>query len=288
MSWIPSLAKRHLAAHKGDFGRIGIVAGSKGMLGAALMSAKAAMRSGAGVVYLLTIESAVDAINAAIPEIVVVPLLETDGALGVSCLGEIWQAKDEYGFSAMGVGPGLGRRDDTQQLIRDLLPMVCGRDCPVILDADGLYPHDAHRLESYPKGTVVVTPHSGEFEHVFGFGSADSSARLATAEKAAELCKQVVVLKGAGTVVAQVGELSYVNSTGNPGMATAGAGDVLLGMTTAFCGHGMSPMESAKTAVYLHGKAGDFAAAELGEYSAMATDIIERIPNAILGVSQSS
>ncbi|MDA1353592.1 MAG: NAD(P)H-hydrate dehydratase [bacterium] len=288
MSWIPNLVNRATDAHKGDFGRIGILAGSKGMLGAAIMSAKAAMRCGAGVVYLLTIESAATEINIALPELIVVPLPETDGAIGVSALPAIWNAKDNYHFSAMGIGPGMGRTADTQQLIREVIPMVGGVDCPIVLDAEGLFAHDSQRLAEYPKGSVVVTPHAGEFLKLFGSHPMDPETRLSQAESAADACKQIVVLKGAKSLVCSWGEDSYVNTTGNPGMATGGAGDVLMGMITAFCGQGYSAFESAKMGVYLHGLAGDMAAHGLGEHSVMATDIIDRISLAIQSLEPKS
>ena len=281
MSWTPNFPKRSLNSHKGDFGRVGIVAGSAGMIGAAIMSAKAALRSGAGVVYLLTIESAAPFIASELPEVVVVPCPETDGALGISSLGTILEAVERFRFTALGIGPGLGRLLSTQQMVQDLVPMVVSESCPVVIDADGLMAHDASRLEAYPSKTVVLTPHLGEFDHVFKMRPTTESARMADAETASSLSKQVVVLKGANTVVAPYKEPLYVNKTGNPGMATAGSGDVLLGVVSAFCGQGMDTVSASKSAVYVHGLAGDIAAQELGEYSLMATDIIDAIPKSI-------
>lgn len=260
------IMRRDRDAHKGSYGHVLLIGGSKGFTGAIAMAAGAALRSGAGLVSVLTPEEVYPIVaQAAGPEVMVHAFPDL-GNLTVD-FSKHWKK-----VTAVLVGPGIGRSDETRELVEHLLK-TC--EVPLVLDADALCV--SPRQIAAAKCPVVLTPHPGEFERLFGAPVTD---RWNQARDAADQTGKTVVLKGAGTVVAEPGELLAVNMTGNPGMATGGSGDVLAGMITAFPGQGMDPREAATTAVYLHGLAGDIAAEMLTQEALIATDIIEALPEA--------
>ncbi|MFA4905442.1 MAG: NAD(P)H-hydrate dehydratase [Candidatus Margulisiibacteriota bacterium] len=259
------LPKRKPNTHKGDYGKVFILAGSEGMLGAAILCSRGALRVGAGLVYLEVPEKSKEAVNLATPEVV---MATRDTAL--KC-------------SALAVGPGLGWR---RTAARDLLFKLNDDriTCPVVLDADGLmaFVNDIGSLQKLNLN-LILTPHPGEMGRLLNRRSEEiQKNREKVAGEAAKLFNCVVVLKGNRTLIADNTGKIATNETGNPGMATAGMGDVLTGMIAGLAGQGWSPFEAAVTGVHLHGLAGDLAAKEKGEYGMIASDLVEMIPAAIL------
>ncbi len=254
------LPRRERDSHKGTYGHVLLIGGSKGFTGAIAMAARAALRSGAGLVSVLTPEEVYPVVAlAAGPEVMVLPYPRTT-------------LPDLARFSAVLAGPGLGRSDETRILTESLLA-TC--EVPLVLDADALCVSPEKIANA--KGPVVLTPHPGEFERLFGEPVTD---RWAQAIEAALATGQTIILKGAGTVVAEPEHKLAVNLTGNSGMATGGSGDVLAGLLTGFLGQGMETFDAAMTAVYLHGIAGDIAAYDYTQSALIASDIIEALPDA--------
>lgn len=279
----PFVAPRLPSAHKGDFGHLLVVAGSRGKTGAAALAGQAALRSGAGLVTVATAESALPTVAATMAELMTEPLAETDtgsisaGAFDYDRFRKIAESKD-----VLALGPGLSQHPETVGFVRRVV-----RDFrqPMVLDADAL-----NALAGTPEALdgrgrkLVVTPHPGEMARLTGLSTADVQARrVETARALARAHSLYVVLKGRRTLVAEPGGQVYVNPTGNPGMATAGTGDVLTGIIAGFMAQFADrPLESVlSAAVYLHGLAGDLAAAEMGEMPLAAGDLIHAFPRAI-------
>ncbi len=256
--------------HKGNHGHVLLIGGSIGFTGSIAMAARAALRSGAGLVSVLTPEKVYPIVaQAAGPEIMVHPFSAT--ALQHSAS----RSEDDLILSllkkcdALCVGPGLGHHPEfIEQLLKDC-------SVPLILDADALCV--APEKIGSAKCPMVLTPHPGEFERLFGAPVTD---RWAQTRAAADQTGKTIVLKGAGTVVAAPNYKMGVNMSGNPGMATGGSGDVLAGIISALLGRGMKPFEAAITGVHLHGLAGDIAAEDMTQEAMIATDIIRSLPDA--------
>jgi len=264
----PLLQKRKKFDHKGTFGHALIIAGSYGKAGAATLAAGAALRTGSGLVTVHTPASAVLALQAALPEAMVSPDPGT---------GNITVLPDLDPYDAAGIGPGLGTDPDTAAVLRTLLETSA---IPLVLDADALNIMAQHRelLELLPPGTVL-TPHPGEFRRLARTENTDY--RLMEDQIAfAARYKCIVVLKGAHTSVAVPEGEVYFNSTGNPGMATGGSGDVLTGMIASLLAQGYDPADAAVAGVYLHGLAGDVALRIHSEESIIAGDILMNIGRA--------
>lgn len=275
--------KRAADSHKGTYGTLLTVCGSYGMAGAALLSAKAALRSGVGLVACATPRSAYDVIASAVPEAVFVPLPETDGKLNgeAPLVLRKWQKKAD----ALLVGCGLGQSDTVTQ---GVIALLSETTLPVILDADGINTIAVHTIEretdTFP---LILTPHPAEMARLLGCSVEKvQQDREQAAVQAARQYKAIAVLKGHRTVVADQNGVLYVNETGNPGMATAGSGDVLAGMIGAFAAQGMTPAQAAICGVYLHGLAGDRAAARLSQQALLASDLIDALPELFLQLEQ--
>lgn len=281
---LPSqLLQRNPNTHKGDFGHIFILAGSVGFSGAAVLCSEAALRSGAGLVTLGIPKSLNNAIIKIKPkEVMTLPLPETrQGTLGLGGYKKIRDFITQ--IDVLAIGPGLSQNKPTQVLVRKIISKT---DKPMIIDADGLNalvgysnilrtPGPGHRDQ-------ILTPHPGEMARLLGINvKRVQGKRKEIAQDFAKGHKLTVVLKGHNTIVADYKGNLYINKTGNPGMATAGSGDVLTGMIGAFLGQGLNAFDAAKYAVYLHGLAGDLAAKEKTQLSLIASDIIEKIPEAI-------
>ncbi|OPX24417.1 MAG: NAD(P)H-hydrate dehydratase [Planctomycetales bacterium 4484_123] len=280
----PLLPARRRQGHKGDFGRVLVVGGSRGMIGAPALAANAALRGGAGLVTVAVPEPVQLAVASLCPCATSVPLpCVQSGRLAQRAVREVLtsaQAAD-----VLAVGPGMGVSPPAAAVVRAVL----GQSKSVVLDADGL--NNLRSLEGWPvlrQCPLVLTPHPGEFARLTGKAVCDIQAdrQRAAVAAAAEWtgagqaeAALVVVLKGAGTVVTD-GKRVFVNGTGNPGMATGGSGDVLTGLVAALMGQGMEPFEAACLGVHVHGLAGDLAAERLGEISVMATDLIDHLPAA--------
>ncbi len=268
--------------HKGDYGHALIVAGAVGKSGAAVLASWAALRVGAGLVTLATPEPVLPMVAAHTPEIMTEPLPATaSGSIALRSLeGGRFDAILK-GKRALGIGPGLGTQDETQEFVRTL---VRKRGVPIILDADGLnaFAGRASELKS-TGGMLALTPHPGEMARLVGCTIPEVQARrVEVARKAAADWNAYVVLKGHETVIAAPDGSAYVNSTGNPGMGTGGTGDVLTGMLAGLTAqYGTDDWQRLLAfGVYLHGLAGDLAYAESGEAPLMATDLIQFIPRA--------
>ena len=264
------LPDRNPIAHKGDFGKILLLCGSKGYTGAAALAAMGALRTGAGLVYLGVPESiyAIEAIK--LDEPVVFPLADEGGMLSDRSIGDI---KGRLGtMDAVLVGPGIGRSPGTRAVVTAVLESYQG---PVVLDADGINVLSGHRDvlrgRKYP---TILTPHDKEFRRIGGDLSID---RIQAAESFAREMGVVLLLKGHETIITN-GQQTYVNGTGNPGMAVGGCGDVLSGMIVSLLGQGIEPLEAAAAAAWLHGKAGDVCAQELGQYGMLPTDMLRALP----------
>lgn len=250
-------------SHKGTYGHLLLIGGSIGYTGSICMAARAALRSGAGLVSILTPEAVYPIVaSSAGPEVMVHPVPDLEKIPDL--FSTHWNHVD-----TVLIGPGFPQKPE---LIEQLLAACT---VPIVLDAGAL----CVEPESIARANVpvIITPHPGEFERMFGQPVTD---RWAQAQAASDLLKQTVVLKGAGTVVAHPDHKPGINMTGNPGMATGGSGDVLAGIIAAFLGREMSPFTAATTGVYLHGLAGDIAASGLTQESLVATDIIEALPDA--------
>ncbi|MFH0941380.1 MAG: NAD(P)H-hydrate dehydratase [Candidatus Omnitrophota bacterium] len=277
------LFNRESFAHKGDFGHVFILAGSECLMGAACLCSQSAMRSGAGLVTLGIPRSLHSIASLKLTEVMTLPLPETrQAALGEKALSKIKAFLKKADCLLM--GPGLSRQADTQRLIRRVLALC---DKPVCLDADALIALAGH-LDTLKriKNTAVLTPHPGEMAYLLGIPVKEvQNNRKKVAKEFALRYNTILVLKGHQTIVASPDGMAYINNTGNPGMATAGSGDVLAGMLAAFLGQGMPPYQAACSAVYVHGLAGDLAVRDKTEVSLIASDIIEYLPKAFKKLS---
>lgn len=266
-AWLP---ERDPWGHKGDFGKLLLLCGSVGYTGAAALAARAAVRSGAGLVFL-GVPEPIYAIEAGkLDEPVVFPLAAEGGCLSPAAIPEIVRRLPDC--DACLVGPGLGRTPGTRAVVEAVLREA---RCPVVLDADGLNVLEGH-LE--PLGArrfpTVLTPHDGEFRRL---GGAVGPNRMTSAAALARNLGAVVLLKGHRTVVTD-GTRGYENHTGNPGMATGGSGDVLAGLLVSLLGQGLPPLEAAACAAWIHGAAGDLCAETWGQYGLTPSDMIEALP----------
>ena len=263
------LPDREEWAHKGDFGKILLLCGSRGFTGAAYLAAMGALRSGAGLVFLGVPESiyAIEAMK--LNEPVVFPLPDEDGKLSHGAIPEILSRLPQ--MDAVLMGPGLGQSEGTFQVVKTVLERA---DCPVVLDADGINvvaPHkDILRGRTNP---TVLPPHAGEFARLGG----NADDRVAAAEEIARDTGCTVLLKGHNTVITD-GKTTYINPTGNPGMAVGGSGDVLAGIIVSLIGQGIGPLEAAACGAWLHGAAGDICEAEIGQYGMLPTDMLNVLP----------
>lgn len=278
--------RRPRGAHKGDYGHLLIIAGARGYAGAAILAARAALRSGVGLVSVLTPRGIRAEVAAAVPEAMVHGAPENlAGSIGV--LDDQWRRMlAGHKFTALLAGPGLTPHPDTAQLVMDLTREFDG---PLALDADALnvlagrLPQvaEARIRQTAAAAPLVITPHPGEMARLLQTSSAAVQAdRFTAARTAARQLGGVVVLKGAGTLVAVPDRPVQVNLTGNPGMAKGGSGDVLAGLISGLLGWGLAPFDAARAAVYLHGRAGDHAARRLTETAMAAGDMIDCLPQA--------
>jgi hydroxyethylthiazole kinase-like uncharacterized protein yjeF len=274
---------RKADSNKGNFGHALIVAGSLGKSGAAVLSGRAALRVGAGLVTVATPAKVLPIVAAGMPEMMTTPLLENDdGTVSLRNLDDDRFAQVARDKSVLAMGPGLSTNPETQQFIRTVLQKL---SLPVILDADGLnaFAGQADELRTRKPELLAVTPHPGEMGRLLGATARDVQAkRLEVALDAAAKWKAFVILKGFHTILATPDGRAYVNTTGNPGMATGGTGDVLTGMLAGLTAEfGSKNWEHVLgLGVYLHGLAGDVAAERVGEAPLVASDLIEALPEA--------
>lgn len=275
---LPRLRPRPRDAHKGTFGRVLVVAGSVGMAGAAVLAGSAALRGGAGIVQVAVAEPILPTVAASQPCYLTAPLpADGQGRLSRAAIAVLSPLVEAA--SAVVVGPGLGASDDVAAVVADLLG---GCRSPLLLDADALNSLVGRTaLLKQRKGPFVLTPHPGEFARLTGLTTAAVQAdRQNLAASFARDHGGVLLLKGADTIVTD-GSRVYVNTTGNPGMATGGMGDVLSGLLGAMLASGeLRPFEATVLAAHLHGLAGDLAREHRGETSLIATDVLDHLANA--------
>jgi len=256
--------------HKGTFGKVLLLCGSRGYTGAAYLAAMGALRSGAGLVFLGVPESiyAIEAIK--LNEPVVFPLPEEDGKLGLLAIPEIEKRLPQ--MDAVLIGCGLGQSRSTRAVVQAVLEKA---RCPVVLDADGINVLSEHKdILRGRTAPTVLTPHEGEF---LRFGGTVGEDRMASAAYFSRVWNCILLLKGHRSCITD-GRTGYINQTGNPGMAVGGSGDLLAGMIVSLLGQGIAPLEAAACAAWLHGAAGDLCAAEIGQYGMLPTDMLSYIP----------
>lgn len=264
------LPDRNPWGHKGNFGKLLLLCGSRGYTGAAFFAAMGALRAGAGLVFLGVPESIYGIEAVKLNEPVIFPLPDESGRLSADAVPEILTRFPQ--MDAVLVGPGLGQSDGTLAVVRAVLENA---QCPVVVDADGINVLSAHRdLLRGRKSPTILTPHDGEFARLGGVMGED---RMAAAADLADDLGCVVLLKGHETCITD-GVNGYINPTGNPGMAVGGSGDVLAGVITALLGAGLLPLEAAACGAWLHGAAGDRCASELGQYGMLPTDMLSALP----------
>jgi NAD(P)H-hydrate epimerase len=275
---IPTLTSRPREAHKGDFGRVLIVGGSIGMVGAPALAANAALRGGAGLVKIACPRCSQQATATLAPCATSIPLPCTkDGVISAEAVKQLKDVSSRHDILA--IGPGMGRGGGVRKVVATLLGLP---DKPKVVDADGLNAlAESGQWWHGATGPIVLTPHPGEMQRLIAGAKVqvDPQDRQACAAAFSALTNAIVLLKGAGTVVTDARRV-YVNKTGNPGMATAGAGDVLTGLIAALIGQHLPAFDAAVLGAYLHGLAGDLAAHELGQISLTAGDLLDFMPEA--------
>ncbi len=287
---LAKIPKRPRGAHKGDFGRVLVVGGCRGMIGAVGLAANAALRGGAGLVSFAAPDVVQKSIATTCPCATSVPLASgSDGELADYSVRQFRKALSQCDVLALGPGMGVGLGQ--QMLVRAALD----QEKPLVLDADGL--NNLVKIENWPamrRCPLVITPHPGEFGRLRGMSTEEVQAdreQLAVKamhewedQHAEDMPDMVCALKGKGTIVTD-GRRVYVNTSGNPGMATGGSGDILTGLIGALIGQGLELFDAACLGVFCHGRAGDLAAKEFGEVSLIASDLLDFLPQAIGEVS---
>jgi len=281
------LGPRPPASNKGNFGHVLVIGGSLGKAGAAAMAGMSALRVGAGLSTVATPKSVLSTVACFHPEVMTEPLEETEaGTISLRALNDgRLDALVEH-KTVLAVGPGISRNQETAELVRTL---VSRYKVPMVVDADGLNAFEGHAEKLSGQGSaLVITPHPGEMARLIGLTvAAVQRDRLNVARTFARDHKLIVVLKGHRTLVAHPDGTVWVNTTGNPGMATGGTGDILTGMVAGMMAqHPIKIMESVIAAVYVHGLAGDIAREVMGEQSLVATDLVKTLPQAFRRVQR--
>lgn len=285
-------------SHKGDYGHVLVIAGSKGKTGAALMTARACLRSGAGLVTLAVPESLMDIFQGRVTEDMTLPLADDgSGMLSYKAIDQILAFAAQKA-DVIAIGPGIGVSDNTGKIMNELIRKST---LPMVIDADGINSlsraignrQGAIGLLRKAKSPVILTPHAGEMARLLQRAKgkrqrAVEKDRIKTAIAFSKETGTYLVLKGVPTTIAEPDGNAFINTTGNPGMATAGAGDVLTGVIASLLGQGLNPTYASVSGVYLHGLAGDMAAGRMGEYSMIASDIIDFLPEAFMQTIDSS
>jgi NAD(P)H-hydrate epimerase len=281
-SFVPS---RPTYSHKGTYGHVFVIAGSRGKTGAALMVAKSCMRTGSGLVTVGVPESLMDVFQSRVTEEMTLPLPDRGGgSLSSKAIEPILQFLSRKA-DILCIGPGIGVSDETEKVIE---AVVKSSLAPIVIDADGINSITNTGVFKNVQTPLILTPHPGEMSRLLSKSpkGKDPSSSLAAIEQdrintALSFARDegvYLVLKGVPTIVAAPQGKAFMNSTGNAGMATGGAGDVLTGIIASFLGQGLNPLNASTLGVYIHGLAGDIAAAEKGKHSLVASDIIESLP----------
>lgn len=264
------LPDRDPAGHKGDFGKLLLLCGSRGFTGAAALAARGALTAGAGLIYLGVPESIYEIEAVKLDEPVVTPFPGADGGWSEEAVPQVLEALGRK--DGVLLGCGMGNTPGTRAVVEAVLKNA---RCPVVLDADGINCLSGHmdivRERNCP---LILTPHEGEFLRL---GGELSRGRTQGAVELAQRLDAVILLKGHRTLITD-GRLRYENPTGNPGMATGGSGDLLAGIITAFLGQGMTPLAAAACGAWVHGAAGDDCARDRGQYATTPTGMLQYLP----------
>jgi len=277
------LLPRDEESHKGSYGHLLIVAGSRGKTGAAVLAADAAIRGGAGLVTLAAPASLNDILEIKLTEVMTEPVREEkDGFFAKGAAANILEKLE--GKSALVLGPGISRHDETGQMLRQILEKL---SLPAVIDADAIWHlSNSKELIKESKAPLILTPHPGEMARLLAISAADVQAdRIGISRRFVAEYGCYLILKGARTIVAAPSGEIFINSSGNAGMASAGTGDVLSGLIGALLCQGCSPLESAIAGVWIHGTAGDKAAEEMGEAGLIASDIIRKMPEVMKDIT---
>ena len=284
--WMP---QRPSASHKGTYGRVLVVAGSTGMTGAAALASEAALRAGAGLVTLAIPKQLNPILEGLLPEIMTLPLSETDtGSLAISATPTILEYAEKT-KSVLAIGPGLSQNPETVTLVHQLVRenQEQGLDLRMVIDADGLnaLAHDRKIISLLDRETVL-TPHPGEMARLANTPIPTlETDRIRTAQNFANKHSVTLVFKGAPTVTGTPNGDVWINSTGNPGMATGGMGDLLTGIIAGLLAQGVPSERAAALGVYIHGLAGDIASRKLGMHGLIASDVLKAVPEVIFSLS---
>lgn len=264
------LPDRPVNSHKGNYGKILLLCGSKGYTGAAALAAMGALRTGAGLVYLAVPESIYEIEAVKLLEPIVLHVPDEDGKLSTKAIPVIDSLL--VGKDTVLIGPGLGRSEGVCASVNYVLETFSG---PVVLDADGINAVYAHKnILRERAGTTILTPHEGEFVRLTG---SNIRNRIDDAVAFAKDVGCIVLLKGHQTVITD-GTTTYLNPTGNPGMAVGGSGDILSGIIVSLLGQGLDPLKATACAAWIHGAAGDLCAKELGQYGMIPSDMLHVLP----------
>ena len=295
---VEKIPKKHSWTYKHQVGKLLVVAGSLGFTGAASMACMGALRSGAGLVTLVCPEELNEIFEEKLTEVITYPVKQTDmAAFHFDSLDEILELAE--GMDAVVMGPGVSRDTDTIRLIRELVKKI---KIPVLLDADGLQalrgPHNIEDGQKMRSADLVITPHAGELSSILGLEEIALEERLEVNEQASRKFKAVSVLKGARTVISDClldnskkyrensPVISYINTTGNWGMASAGTGDILSGIIGSLLCQGMIPIEAAVCGTYIHGLAADIICKRTSRTSLIATDLLDGIKEVFLKIEK--
>lgn len=274
------LPERPQNSHKGTYGKANVIAGSSGMTGAAILTCKAALRSGLGLLKLYIPESLNLLITTSVPEVVTIPLNEMRrGVININQIARI--IDDASDVDVVAIGPGCGTASEMSELVRQ---MIEAAECPMVIDADGLnvLAKNVSWLNN-KKSEIVLTPHPGEMARLTGLSLDEITENpIDVATEFAMKHDVILVLKGSRTIIATPEGQVFVNLTGNSGMATAGSGDVLTGIITGFIAQGMNPKDAAILSVYIHGRAGDIMAGRKGEFGLLAGDIVSGLTHTLM------
>jgi ADP-dependent NAD(P)H-hydrate dehydratase / NAD(P)H-hydrate epimerase len=287
IKWVvENIPVREPWTYKYKVGSLLVIAGSSGFTGAASMTCMGALRAGAGVVTLVSPWGLNNIFEEKLTEVITYPVAQTeDVSLNINSLSEILDLSER--FNAVVIGPGLSRNSSTMCLVRELLKNL---KKPIVLDADGLYAlygaNDTDIMESLDLTNVIITPHTGEMSLIMGLGKIPLEDRIRINLEAAEKYKLTSVLKGARTIVSDYNKKTFINPTGNWGLATAGTGDILTGIIGSLLSQGMGLMESAVCGAYIHGLAADIMVKETSRTSLIATDLLEGLKKVFLEIEK--
>ena len=266
------LPDREVDSHKGDFGRVLLLCGSVGYTGAAALAAMGALRCGTGLLYLAVPESIYVIEATKLTEPIILPLPDEDGMLSTKAVPAVLDLLPK--MDAVLIGPGLGQCEGTDSVLQAVLNNFTG---PVIIDADGITMLSLHKdILRGRTSPTIITPHPGEFRRLAHL----EEDRVSSVVSLARDLGIVVLLKGHNSVITD-GDQCFVNTTGNPGMATGGSGDILAGMIAGLVGQGIDPLLATAVGAWIHGAAGDICAKEIGQYGMLPTDMLEVIPRLI-------